>query len=303
MGSCSNEFSEYEKNGITDLESNELRRSVKEVTTFLNGEISSKESYNKWGFYSRREKYENGELSVTREYEYDKKGLLVKEISSYNNGDKRIDSYFYDEKGNPTKSTYYEIIDGKKNSEQFIASYDNTYDENGNLIKVIEKDSSTTPVGNYNINYYNLGGKIVRTDRVDEQGRTRAFMAFEYNANGELYKSIFLYGDGRIRDYWEEVYNPNSSGGYNKPYKRRHIWPDEPNNYFEQNIQYNDKGDRIVSDNGGDSTDDYKYTYQYDENDNWILKRTEGLRTEVYFIRKNGETQPFSEEKRELEYY
>ena len=303
LSSCSNEFSEYEKNGPTDLEKAELRGPVKEVVTYWNGEISTKEYYNKWGFYTRREKYDDGELSETIEYEYDEKGLLTIETSTAKNGDKRVYSYLYDEKQNPTKTTYYTIIDGNKGVEQFSASHENTYDENGNLIKVVEKNSSSTPIGNYSIKYYNLGKKIIREDNVDEQGRTKAFMAYEYYANGDLYKTIFLYSNGQVHDYWEEIYEPTTNGNMHKPCKRLHIWPDNPNNYWEQNIQYNEKGDCIVFDNGGDPNYDNKYTYQYDDKNNWIYKKTEGLREEMLFDDNKGGTQSFAEEKREIKYY
>ena len=301
--SCTSEFSQYEKSRDTDLELNDLRGDVKEVTTYWNGELSSKEKYNKWGFYTLRQKYDEGELSETIEFQYNEKGWLDSETSTDKEGNQFVRCYTYDEKGNPIKTIYYTIKDGIKSSEQFGHSYENVYDENGNLVKVIEKDGDSSAIGNYSIKYYNLRGKIVREDRVDEQGNIKAYMSFEYYATGDLYRTNFLYPNGQIHDYWEEIYNFTYDGKKPKPIKRLHIWPNDPDNYWEQTIQYNNYGDCIVFDSGHDPVYDEKFSYQYDDKGNWIYKKTEGIREEKLFSDNKGGSQSFAEEKREIKFY
>lgn len=297
--SCSSDFSKYEKSGETDVEKAGLRGQVKEVKSYWNGGLSKIEKYNKYGFLTSDEDYNFGELDHTSKYKYDDYGNLIEEINTYNNGD-RVYHYFYeyDEYNHITKTTCTVTEDGVTKKNEFRYSYENTY-ENGNLVKRIVRNAQSTSSGNYTIEIYTLGGKLKRVQNVDERGNVSESMAYDYYADGSLYRTYFLYPNGEVHDYWEEIYEPNSHGNYKEPMRRLHIFPEQPNNVFVQTIRYNEHRDCVSFESGGDG---YDAEYKYDSQNNWIYsKRTPHV--ESSFDDGKGGTQSFEEEKREIIYY
>lgn len=297
--SCSSDFSKYEKSGDNDVEKAGLKGQVKEVKSYWNGGLSKIEKYNKYGFLTSAEDYNFGELDHTDNYKYDEFGNLIEEVNTYDNGE-RVYHYFYeyDENNHITKTTCTVTEDGVTKKNEFRYSFENIY-ENGNLVKRIVRDAQSTSNGNYTIEVYTLGGKLKRQQKVDEGGNVREFMAYEYYANGSLYRTCFLYPTGEVHDYWEEIYQPNSHGSYKEPMRRLHIFPEQPDNFVEQIINYNNNRDCIHYECLGEG---YDAEYKYDSHDNWIYCKRVPL-TEAFFDDGKGGTQGFEEEKREIIYY
>lgn len=293
--SCSSEFSKYEKRGKNDVEEAELRGKVKEVKTYKNGELSEIQKFNKYGFLTIRVYYDFDDYGdFESQYKYDEYGNLIEEIDNHGNG-KKVYHYFneYDDHNNITKTTRTLTEDSVKGQNEFMYSYENIY-ENGNLIKRNIRNSESTSKTNYRIEIYNLGGRLNHEQYVDEYGNLREAKAYEYDADGSLYRNYFLYPDGEVHHYWEEEYELGSRGSSKKPVRRFHIFPGQ-NNYAEQIIRYNDKGDRVYQE---ENSYKLKTEYKYDSQNNWIYRKD----TMVTFS-KDKEKSRVDEEKREIVYY
>ena len=294
----SNEFSKYEKRGESDLEKKHLRGQVKEITETWNGEISSKDTYNRWGFYTERVDYEDGDVKSKTSYKYDEYGMLIEKSRKKVNEDVTyIAYYYYDDRHNLTKQTSRKIENGIDGAEEFESAYENSYDENGNLVKVVVKSSDSTPVGNYDIRYYDLGGHLIREQRVNAQGVSQEYMAYEYYATGDLYRTYFLYPNGQVHDYWEEVMDTFGKGGVTK---RLHIWPGNESNNVEQKYEYNTFGDCIQIIDGPNG--DEKREYEYDDKGNWIYEKEISLSGQLYDDNRGG-SQNYAETRRTIKYY
>lgn len=296
--SCSTEFSKYEKSGLTDVERSGLKDKVKEVKSYWNGRLSKIEKYNKFGFLEEVQDYNYGELRLTTKYQYDDFGNLINTVENYEDGRTYNYASAYDDHNHIIKTTCTSTENGVTGKNKFIASYENFYD-NGVLVKRIIRDSESTPNGNYSIEHYNFGGKLIREQKVNESGEIEEFVSYEYYANGSLYRTNFLYPNGLVFNYCEEIYEPNSTGNYKEPRQRVFIYPESPNNYVEQNYKYNDNRDCVYFECLGEG---YNAEYKYDKRGNWIYRKEIPF-TETSYDDGNGGSQGFLEEKREIKYY
>lgn len=304
MISCDSQFSKYKKSGETDAEENRLNGNVKEVVEYWFKKKRKVTRYNKWGFYEYIEYYEDGSLHRVTKYKYDEFGKLVEERSEYKDSDKAGDEivyyYEYDEHHNMTKSSCVEVKSGEEGEKQIKAYYKNYYNENGVLIKVDKHDGLSTEFGNYYVCFYDLNGRITREDRIDENGNRLAYMAYAYYADGSLYRSFFLFPNGQVSDYWEELYEPTSTGNYKEPYKRIHYFVTTGDSWVQE-FKYDRNRNCIYYSNG--NKEGFEAEYKYDNNGNWIYRKEKPLFEQGYYDDGEGGSLDYSEEKREITYY
>lgn len=269
--SCDSQFSKYEKRGKTDVEEHDLKGTPKEVVEYrFNSKVQSTK-YNKWGFEEEVKDYDDGKLSSTTYFTYDEYGLLVEKKYVTSDKSKEIYVYYsYDDNHNLTLSKRVIIEDGIKETPKTIVRVENFYKDDILYKQNIFKDYST-PENNYDIKTYNQSGNLIKVQRVNSNGMLEEYMSYDYYADGSLHRTNFLYLDGDVRDYWEEIYSGNDFGKNKKPIKRLHVWTNDPYNYGVQEIQYNSQGDVILYNNG--SSEGYKATYEYDSQGNWIKRK------------------------------
>lgn len=305
LSACDSQFSKYEKNGETDVEKASLKGKVKQYTEYLNGHLERITSFNKWGFITEEKEFEDSKLKSTTTYKYNEFGLLVEKNCVYEDEDEDMNkslltTYEYDDNHNLISVKYSETENGIKGKEKLRFRFKNIY-EGEVLVRQNVYSSESSELGNYYVHHYNQGGKIIRKQRVDEHGKINEFMAYKYYADGSLYQTLFLYPDGQVIEYWEEIYEPDSKGRY-EPIIRRHIWPNSPESNSEQEIKYN--GNRDVISYSYNNNLEYEIEYQYDEHGNWIYKKETSYSNDGWrFDDGQNGSRNFYEKRREIKYY
>lgn len=296
---CDSQFSKYEKRGRTDVEKYDLKGTPKEVVEYWFNRKDRLTIYNKWGFKEEVKDYDDGKLSSTTYFTYDEYGLLVEEKYVPNDKNKEIyDYYFYDNNHNLTLLQRVIIEDGIKESPKTITRVENFYKDDILYKQNIFSDYST-PESNYYINTYDQSGKLIKKQRVNFKGILEEYMSYDYYADGSLHRTKFLYPDGNVRDYWEEIYSGNDFGENKKPIKRIHVFTDNPYNYWVQEIKHNPQGDVILYNNG--NVEGHNATYEYDNQGNWIKRKEIPLK--IYYDDGNGGSVDYVEQRRVINYW
>lgn len=195
--------------------------------------------------------------SYADQYYYDYDGVLVARRSYYrpNNKTNSIIEFSYDSHGNIIleNQTY------NSTGSLLSWSYDNSYDNDGRLISVIDKFSNKTEykydsTGQLTEVISSNKNGIVDESSVYENGKIKAV----YNGEGVLFREYFYTTDGRLEKqvYYISVTNDLCTlGKY-----------DGANNIYEETITYTyDKNGNIILENDYDpyTKNTTTYTYQY----------------------------------------
>lgn len=137
---------------------------------------------------TRTWQYDNGETRSTQTtYENTYDGDKLAEVKTYEDG--KLESWEkYDANGNETLRVYYYGDDGEESSR-----YESTYDEDGKILKRVDKWGGETNTTTYT---YNSSGKIVETNYSAQDGRTSR-SAYSYDDNGNV-TGMKTYTDGKV---------------------------------------------------------------------------------------------------------
>ena len=241
----------------SDLEERNLYGHVKKVRIFTEGSSGySLYEYNRRGNITAEMEYEGGELvKMEKNKRYNKNGDMIKEL-------------------------YYPI--GYSWGTEI--KYENTYDDNGNLIEQTRFSATRGPhVENNSKLEHGYRGK--RTYSYDDSGNL--LEEFEYNETGLTAKTTFKY-DSRGNQI--EVNQWNYQDSFNSIRDTyRYEFDDKGNRILQQDMSmegkianeftyrydtYGNVVERQYFNVYGKLANQTKYEYSYDEQNNWIERRT-----------------------------
>ncbi len=202
-------------------------------------------------------------------YTYDEHGNLLKDVQTYEDGDKKIKEYTYD---SHNRLITERITESDSPSDYFETTYE--YDAQGKKIKeVTTYDYGNGNAGSYTYEYeYDPNGNMVKRiyTKVGESGKK--ITKYEYNSKGQITKE--LYHDGTY-DYYE--YSSN-----NELLKKVYVWSDGHESY--DTYQYDNNGVLVKEmDSYGNSVE-----YVYDSN-YCLIKMVEYDEDQIDSVTEYGE--------------
>ena len=180
-------------------------------------------------------------------YTYDEFGNLLKDVKTYDDGDKKTKEYTYD---SYNRLITERITESDSPSDYFETTYE--YNAHGQKIKeVTTYDYGNGNAGSYTYEYeYDTNGNMVTSiySKAGESGEK--ITKYEYNSNGQITKE--LYHDGTY--YYFEY------GSNNELLKKVYVWSDGHESY--DSYLYDDNGALVKEmDSYGNSIE-----YFYDSN-------------------------------------
>jgi len=180
-------------------------------------------------------------------YTYDEFGNLLKDVKTFDDGDKKIKDYTYD---SYNRLISERITESDSPSDYFETTYE--YDAHGQKIKeVTTYDYGNGNAGSYTYEYeYDSNGNMVTSiySKAGESGEK--ITKYEYNSYGQMTKE--LYHDGTY--YYFEY------GSNNELLKKVYVWSDGHESF--DSYQYDDNGVLVKEiDSYGNSIE-----YYYDSN-------------------------------------
>lgn len=164
---------------------------------------------------------ENKEVVERKTYEYSDKGILQKELIHYSDGFFDTLTYYYDEKGQPSKKILidsdedpesveifeyegknlinHQIFDGNEN---LLFKKTQTFDQNNNIIEIVEEDLET---GSYfkKMHEYDNEGRHLENLTYNEKEELIERVVFFYNEKGSLTEVIEENQKGKNHTYME----------------------------------------------------------------------------------------------------
>lgn len=179
------------------------------VADYLNGECQAEYSYNDNGmltgeyrddYFLEYDYYENGALKYCLYGHADEYSC---EIEYYSNGHQK--KVYYQSEGKTHEDKYDEygsIIECSLDQEDYesLETYDNTYDENGRLIKQVAnhswRNSNGSDTSSFTTYYtYDSAGRLLSEGGLSDEKVTSSRNEYEYNSDGLAVKDMFYMGD------------------------------------------------------------------------------------------------------------
>lgn len=267
-------------------------------------------NYNLDGFYDSKTCYRaNGKLSKQIEYEYDSKGNLINVLEieqdqrpgrhresksgtkyEYDSNNKKIkempfvymknDIYYQDVRSWKYNDSgdILEIIEFERNSEEVRSIKKNIYDTKGNRIRFEWLDGERAPWREAFDYIYDDNNNLIETitsrrDKSSANGWKLNGERTVYTYDGNNKTSSTKFGkDGKIKGKNEYVYNNEGvivksklHDGYTSIPIEDSTWNDK--GYIIKNVVPNYEGE-----GGIDGQTIYKWTYEYDANNNWVKR-------------------------------
>lgn len=269
-----------------DLQKAGMKGKVKKVVSVIGILSPKEENYNERGnLVSEIEEY-MGE-TTRREFLYNAKGLKTEERGI--NANEKIESRIvtkYDAKNNPISETSF----NQYGKTEFVSSYVNTYNKNGQLIQITEKTIFYDEKGKVRdlwtlLTKYDETGKVTEQTRKDKLGKIIFQLFKKYDSKGTIIenvekdewkktitKSFPQYNEeGRLKEL--TTYTTTGNGGKTDTiiqknfYENRRLTKKVTNNAgILWTEQYNEN-ELLESQQIGD---DLYITFKYDENGNWV---------------------------------
>lgn len=206
-------------------------------------------------------------------YTYDEFGNLLKDVKTYDDGDKKIKEYTYD---SYNRLISERITESDSPSDFFETTYE--YDAHGQKIKeVTTYDYGNGNTGSYTYEYeYDPNGNMITSiySKAGESGKK--ITEYEYNSYGQITKE--LYHDGTY--YYFEY------GSNNELLKKVYVWSDGHESF--DSYQYDDNGVLVKEmDSYGNSVE-----YIYDSN-YCLIKMVEYDEDQIDSVTEYGEYMVF----------
>lgn len=226
----------------------ELKETEKEMEKKEKNPISTHASVEKKTLTTEKNVSEENNLTEMKELKFCKKIMKT----SFKNR-----KYILNNKGKIESIENYNDSDGELNSISYM-----TYDDNGNVLKSVIKDSNSGLTHTIE-NEYNSDNK--RISRSYNKEESSSFVTFEYNDRGDLAKEV-IYIDGELKADTDVVYTYDENGMLkSKRYKRNletNLLLNSPR-YLAREYKYNKKGNKLE-----EYIPDYQQLikYEYDEN-------------------------------------
>ncbi len=182
------------------------------------------------------------ELAGRYKWKYDKDGNLVEEVWTMSPAQERY--YRFDEKGR-------KIEEGARENGEELYSYITEYDEKGNVTRFGDTRY---------INTYNEDGKLIKV--TERNGQTETYETYEYDENGRLVRNTEYYYDGEMSSTKEYEYSDD--GRCIKEYKSSA--QEGTYNVYE----LDEKGNCIKESSYENGELDSSFLYSYDKKGNFI---------------------------------
>ena len=219
-----------------------------------------------------------------------RKDLFNSNISSYmvyDKNEKIIETGKYERDGSIYEKVFYERNENgkaikalKKNSENEIKSYwTYEYDSNQNAIEVNTYNSENILTKIQSNKYDENGNNIEMILKAPESENGWKYV-YKYNSDNKKIEQFRYKPDGSIKD--RRTYNYNNDGNEFEQFQHK------PDGTIMKYVSEYDEMDNLINhtwyDEQGNQTHQTSYEYVYDENGNWITKKSssKGVLSMVY---------------------
>lgn len=194
-----------------------------------NGEAFTVNEYDENGLLRRATFKVDGGFRVV-DYEYDDRGLLIRETETRPDGSGSIIEHEYNEDGTLIKTTIYtksgvvtNILEYDANGilrrethnvfrnvigDEIIYYHITEYDEAGLELQSVEYHADGTLYRSY-IPTYGENGLLIRRDEISADGTLNSYYLYEYDENGNVIKESWFDEEGNTLPWTEYDYDSN----------------------------------------------------------------------------------------------